>query len=62
VKEFSLASGYFSSNWIAAIDNKGKKLVLHNTTSTRVEPEKPEELHCHVTVYHGDKMEKHTVV
>ena len=60
VKEFSLASGYFSSNWIAAIDNKGEKLALHDITSTHVDNDR--QLHCVLTVYHGNKMQKSTVI
>jgi hypothetical protein len=29
-------NGYFNSQWIAAIDNTGKKLVLHNFDSVQL--------------------------
>jgi hypothetical protein len=36
IKQYSLGAGHFSSNWIAAVDDYGKKLALHDMSSTEV--------------------------
>jgi len=36
IRQYSIGAGHFSSNWIAAIDNFGKKLALHDMSSTEV--------------------------
>jgi hypothetical protein len=49
--------------WVATIDDKGRRLALHDTSYTRnTVVEGANVLQCTIHVYHGNNMIKHTEV
>ena len=60
INKFANGEGFFSSEWIAAIDDQGERLILHNSKATKVQPNG--DLHSEIHVFCGPKYEDHKLI